>query len=252
MTSGEFNAALAKHRPIEGANLSRVEWTDAQCGDARLIDCIVEDAHLKDASFAGAHLVRCRFIRCRFAHVDFRGATLEDCVFTDKAASTGSIFAFSELREARLLRCDLSFCHFDRCKLFANEMNKCNLLGTRFDHVDFSHAYGRKVTPSKGALRRCNFELAHLAGIRLPECDLSGSIFREADLTDADLTGANLRDCDFEKCELLRAKFAGADLRQAKIAGLNILSLGSIMGLKISQHQQWLLLAALGIEVHPD
>jgi len=66
------------------------------------------------------------------------------------------------------------------------------------------------------------------------------------------LTGANLRDCDLEKCELVRAKLADADLRHAKIAGLNVLSLGSIKGLKVSQDQQWLLLAGLGIEVHPD
>jgi fluoroquinolone resistance protein len=131
-------------------------------------------------------------------------------------------------------------------------MDRCNLLGARFSHADFSHAYGRKVTPIKAKLHRCNFELAQMAGIRLPECDLSASNFREADLTDADLTGANLRDCDLEKCELLRAKLAGADVRGAKIAGLNLLSLGSMQGLKVSQAQQWLLLAGLGIEVHPD
>jgi fluoroquinolone resistance protein len=55
-----------------------------------------------------------------------------------------------------------------------------------------------------------------------------------------------------EKCELLRAKLAGADVRGAKISGLNLLSLGTMQGLKVSQEQQWLLLAALGIEVHPD
>src|ERR1700732_5325657 len=93
MTSAEFHAALASGSPIEGADLSNIEWKDAQCAEAKFL--------------------RCRFIRCRFAHVDFRGATFEDCIFTDKAASTGTTFAFSELREARLIRCDLSFCHID-------------------------------------------------------------------------------------------------------------------------------------------
>ena len=59
-------------------------------------------------------------------------------------------------------------------------------------------------------------------------------------------------DCDLEKCELLRAKLAEADLRHARIPGLNVLILGTINGLKVSQDQQWLLLAGLGIEVHPD
>ena len=131
-------------------------------------------------------------------------------------------------------------------------MERCNLLGARFNHADFSHSMGRKLAPIKASMRRCNFELAQMSGIRLPECDLSGSIFREADLTDADLTGANFRDCDLEKCELLRAKLADADIRGAKIAGLNLLALGTMQGLRVSQDQQWLLLAGLGIEVHAD
>ena len=232
LTTRGLQAALAKGAPIEDADLSAIDWKDLACDEANFI--------------------RCRFIGCRFAHTDFRGATFEDCIFTDKAASKGSTLAFTELREARLLRCDLSFCHFDRSKLFDIKMDRCNLLGARFDHADFSHTIGRKVVPIKATLHRCNFEIASLAGVRLPQCDLSGSIFREADLTDADLTGAILRDCDLEKCELLRAKLAEADLRGAKIAGLNLLSLATMQGLKVSQDQQWMLLAALGIEVHPD
>ncbi len=231
-TYNDLQAAIEEGLPIEDADLSQLDWKDAQC--------------------AGATFIRCRFIGCRFGHADFRGATLEECIFTDKATSKGSTFAFSELREARLIRCDLSFCLFDRCKLFDIAMDKCNLLGARFEHADFSHSYGRKVTPNKATIHRCNFEIAQLVGVRLPQCDLSGSSFREADLTDADLTGANLRDCDLEKCELLRAKLAGADVRGAKVAGLNLLSLGSMQGLRVSQEQQWLLLAGLGIEVHPD
>jgi fluoroquinolone resistance protein len=232
MTSKELGVALEAGLPIEDIDLSGAEWAEREC--------------------EGVIFHRCRFIGCRFTHVNFRGATFEDCIFLDKATSTGSTFVFGELREARLLRCDLSFCTFDRCKLFAIEMERCNLLGARFNHADFSHAMGRKLAPIKASLRRCNFELAQMAGIRLPECDLSGSIFREADLTDADLTGANFRDCDLEKCELLRAKLADADIRGGKIAGLNLLGLGSMQGLKVSQQQQWLLLAALGIEVHAD
>ena len=196
--------------------------------------------------------MRCSFIGCRFAHADFRGATFEECIFTDKAASAGSTFAFAELREARLIRCDLSFCHFDRCKLFAIEMDRCNLLGARFNGADFSHSFGKKVVQTKAAIRRCNLDVTNLTAIRLPQCDLSGSSFREADLTDADLSGANLQECDLQECELLRANLATADLRRAKIAGLNVLSLRSVQGLKVSADQQWLLLAAIGIEVHPD
>jgi len=184
---------------------------------------------------------------CRFSRRDDGGLHLYR---QDRIG--GLSIRFSELREARLLRCDLSFCIFERSKLFSIEMEKCNLLGARFNHADFSHSFARKTTTTKASMRRCNFELASLASIRLPGCDLSESIFREADLTDADLSEANMRRCDLEKCGLLRAKLDDADMRGAKIAGLNLLSLASMKGLKVSQDQQWMLLAELGIEVHPE
>src|ERR1700733_12263640 len=112
MTTEELHAAIANGDPVDGEDLSNVDWTDAQCAEAKFI--------------------RCRFIKCRFAHADFRGASFENCIFTDKAASTGSTFAFTELREARLIRCDLSFCHFDRSKLFDVQIARCSLIRARF------------------------------------------------------------------------------------------------------------------------
>ena len=165
MTTDQLFDALSNGDPIEDADLSMVDWKDASCAEAKFI--------------------RCRFIRCRFAHTDFRGATFEDCIFTDKEASAGATFAFTEMREARLLRCDLSFCHFDRARLFDIRMERSNLLGARFTGADFSHSFGRKVVQVKAVIRKCNLDVTNLVGIRLPQCDLSGSSFREADLTDA-------------------------------------------------------------------
>src|SRR5262245_27994497 len=116
LTTKFLAAALSSGSPIEDADLAEVDWKDLAC--------------------EGTTFVRCRFIGGRFAHTDFRGASFEECIFTDKAASKGATFAFSEMREARLTRCDLSFCHFDRCKLFDLTMERCNLLGARFNNVD--------------------------------------------------------------------------------------------------------------------
>ena len=155
MTIDELHRAISNGAPVEDADLSHLEWKDFSC--------------------VGAKFVRCRFIGCRLAHVDFRGATFEDCIFTDKTALRGSTFAFSNLREARMTRCDLSFCLIDRCKLFAIEMDRCNLLGARFNNVDFSQSLSRKLVQTRAALRRCNLDVANIAAIRLPQCDLSGS-----------------------------------------------------------------------------
>src|SRR5271170_7655126 len=69
ITTEELLAAIATELPIEDADISSVDWKDLRCD--------------------GASFLRCRFVGCRFAYVDFRGATFEDCVFTDKATSTG-------------------------------------------------------------------------------------------------------------------------------------------------------------------
>jgi hypothetical protein len=84
MTIDQLHAAIDKGSLIEDADLSSLEWKDRSC--------------------AGATFLRCRFIGCRFAHVDFRGASFTACIFTDKVASRGAVFAFSELREARSLQ----------------------------------------------------------------------------------------------------------------------------------------------------
>jgi fluoroquinolone resistance protein len=92
-------------------------------------------------------------------------------------------------------------------------------------------------------------ELASLAGLRLPSCDLSGSRLREANLEGADLTGADLRDCDLFQAELDGARLDRADLTGAEISGLNLLRLASFSGMKINANQQYALLAALGVDV---
>ena len=232
MTTEQLLNAIANGDTIEDADLSEVDWKDLSCAEAKFI--------------------RCRFMRCRFAHTDIRAASFEDCIFADKEASVGATFAFTEMHEAHLIRCDLSFCHFDRARLFDIHMERCNLLGARFTGADFSHSLGRKVVQFKASIRKCNLDVTNLVGIRLPQCDLSGSSFREADLTDADLSGANLQESMLEEAELLRADLSDADLRRAKFAGLDIRSLKRVKGMKISADHQWLLLAALGIEVDPD
>jgi fluoroquinolone resistance protein len=231
LSTDRFFAILAEQGTIENADLSSVDWNDADCDEARL--------------------VKCRLIGCRFAHTKFRAAWFEDCIFTDRAKSTGSVFAFSELSNARFHRCDLSFCAFDRSNLFNIDMEKCTLRGARFVSADFAKSFGRSVVAPKASMRECNFELAALGGVRLPQCNLSGSSFHEADLVRADLSGADLRYADLEGTELSEAKLAKADLRGAKIAGLNLLALATRDGMKIDASQQWLLLTALGIEVDP-
>ena len=148
----------------------------------------------------------------------FSGASFEDCIFTDKTALRGSTFAFSNLREVRLRVRPVVLCHRSM-QTVRVEMDRCNLLGARFNLVDFSQSFSRKLIQTRATFRRCNLDVTNLAAIRLPQCDLSGSSLREADLTGADLTGANLQQCDLQECDLTRANLADADFAAPKSRG---------------------------------
>ena len=98
----------------------------------------------------------------------------------------------------------------------------------------------------------CNFELADLAGARMPGCELVRSRFRETDLSDADLEGADLSGADLFGAIVDGAKLAGADLRGAEVSGLDLRRLASYEGLKITTEQQYRLLNAMGLDVHVE
>ena len=196
--------------------------------------------------------MNCRFVRCRFASVDLRNASFEGCSFADDQGHKGVQFAFSRLDMARFARCDLSFAALDRSDLYGIEMETCNLRGAVFTKVDFARAFGRKLIKYAGAIKGCNLELADLTEVRMPDCDLNSSSFREAVLIDADLQGADLRGCDFIQALTAGAKLARADLRGAELGGLNLMELASVSGMMVSMDQQYQLLTAMGVDVYPE
>jgi uncharacterized protein YjbI with pentapeptide repeats len=131
-------------------------------------------------------------------------------------------------------------------------MDACNLLGAAFPRSGFSRAFGRNVVRAAATLTDCNFDLADLAAIRLPGCDISRSRFREADLSRADLEGAQMQGADLFGAIVDEARLAGADLRGAEVSGLDIRRLATYQDLKITPDQQYRLLDALGIDVQSD
>ena len=237
---------------LQGETVAGFEWADADLTEAVFVDCVIEDLQLGAVVLEGARFQRCRLGRGRFARADLREAVFEDCVLSDGAAHAGATFAFCRLDMARFVRCDLSFARFDRSELHGVTLEDCNLRGAKFDRVDFTRSLGRLRTRPSATFRRCNFHLADLTEASLPGCDLAGSQFRETDLSGADLEGADLRDADLFGALLGEAKLAGADLRGAEVSGLDLLSLATRAGLKITLDQQYPLLTAMGIDVHVE
>lgn len=247
---------MAQKTPTAGghvtdANLSGFDWVDADLAEAVFEDCLIQDAQFSSTVLAGARFKNCRIARCRAAHADLREAVFEDCGFADAESRTGLTVAFSQLDQASFKNCDLTLSQFDRSSLYGVQMKDCNLRGARFHRADFSRQFGRNIVRTEAVFQDCNLELAELIGARLAGCDLSRSNLREADLSEADLEGADLRDADLFGTLLAEAKLAGADLRGAEVSGLNLLALASREGLKVTADQQYRLLTALGVDVHP-
>ena len=72
---------------------------------------------------------------------------------------------------------------------------------------------GRRATPGPNRRdARLDLRNTHLAGVVIPEADLSG----------ADLSGASLRRADLRRATLSRADLSGADLSQATLREANL------------------------------
>jgi fluoroquinolone resistance protein len=237
---------------VRATDLSHLDFADADLSAARFEDCTLIDAKLTGVCFDSASFVRCRFVRVRMTNCDLRDAVLEDCSFADDQGYVGGQFAFARLDQTRFSRCDLSFASFDRSGLFGVDMERCNLRGATFSRTDFGRTFGRKLTKWAGKFRSCNLELTDMSDIRMPDCDLSGSIMREALLLGADFEGADMRDCDLVQALTAGTKLARADLRGADLGGLNLAELGSREGMMVSANQQFGLLQAMGLDVCPD
>jgi fluoroquinolone resistance protein len=248
----QLRTKIDQQTPVEAASFTDTGWQDFDGEDARFIGCRFIGTAFTGTRFTAASFTNCQFARCRFSHADLRDTVFEGCDFTDRNDPAGCAFVFTDLRQAKFVKCDLSLCEFSHSDLFSIEMDESTLRGARFQKVDFSHAYSRKVVHTRATFRSCNLDLADLSETRLAECDLTASRLRETDLTRADLTGASLRDCDLFTAILTGTKFAGADLRGAEISGLNLTDLASFQGMKITQAQQHTLLTGIGVDVFPE
>ena len=237
---------------VVGVCLSAVVWEEADWTGARFRECTMERSSVGGANLTDATFIDCRFVECRFSHTVLRNARFESCNFAGGDENPGCTFAFADLCEAYFLRCDLSTCRFQRADMFSITLDECRLQGAVFDQVDFARRYSRKVVTNRATFRSCKMNLVEMECCRLSECEVIDCDLREANLREADLTGTDLRDCGLHGADLTHAKLDGANLRGADVGALNLLSAASFLRVKVSQSQQFALLEAMGVSVHPD
>ena len=177
-------------------DLSHVDWSGEDIGNAVFRRCRFFDADLSEATTDGAVFEECdlsgvrfnvsthtatAFLRCTFRRTTFFGATLSGCKLT------GSEFLQATLRPLHVQGGDWSF-----VRLRGADLSGVDLTGVRLREADLTDA--------------------DLTRAVLRDCDLDGARFSHATLRDADLRGASLEAVDHLTLSLDRTRL---DLSQA-------------------------------------
>ncbi len=182
---------------------------------------------LNEGLAAGESLEGVEFEACRFDRGIFEGAALRDCSFTD--------------------------CVFSGCNL-----NRVDLVGSRFSDTTFVDCTALAVTWGRAGaaplsarpwdFTRCRLDLASFQ-----EAKLAGSRFVGCSLREADFGGADASAVEFTGSDLSGAVFVATDLRGASLvdaAGYAFdPSENRVRGLRVDAFAAGTLLTAMGIVV---
>jgi uncharacterized protein YjbI with pentapeptide repeats len=115
-----------------------------------------------------------------------------------------------ELRDSRMVDCDLSNAEWDRLRLVRVTLERCRLTGLRI-----LHGRGSRVTFLNCQARYLQLEQCRWTEARFQDCQLM-----EASVLDCDLGGAVFRDCDLTGSVVSRSRLHGADIRGCDTSGL--------------------------------
>lgn len=122
---------------------------------------------------------------------------------------------------------DLSGISLSRRHLPHVDLNRCNLIGTHFNHADISYSDLERANLSSSSLQRADLTGAHC--LRMTACgsNFAGAKLTRTRITDADLTNANLTDlsseaADLSGTDLSRSNLFQADLRSATLTNAKL------------------------------
>ena len=229
-----------------------VTFDDLDSTGCQFTRCLFQSPAVRGADFSESQFRNCTFEPARFASCKFVGAQFEDCAFFIPGQKKGCTFAFCELRNVEMARCNFSVNSFERCDLYNLRATDCSFRGVDFNGSTFSRAISKKVVLTKAKFDKCNFSFADMSGLALQGCELLSCKLSETALFDTDLSDAAMTGSIIDRAEWDRARLSRADLRGATISGLNLALLADYAGLTISESEQQSILGQLGVNVSPD
>lgn len=190
---------------------------DEVCSETRLERVAITDVSLSELGCEKAVVRESLLARVRF----------------DAAMSTAL-----ELKDGRLIACDLSNVTWESPTLIRTELRECRLTGTTI-----AEGYFQNV-----GFTGCRMHLAHLRfsifrRVRFENCILNG-----ADFQGSDLTCGVFRNCDLQGAQFSQAKLRGTDFRGSQLAGIQA-GVKDIAGALFDPLQALDLVRLLGVDI---
>ncbi|HBN08628.1 MAG TPA: pentapeptide repeat-containing protein [Cyanobacteria bacterium UBA8530] len=144
----------------------------------------------------------------------------------ERSVFSGTSFRRLKLRDARLLKCDLSnadwsYAAFDRVEFLEGRLTGLKAIEAKFRDILFAECKADLAL----------FRYASFRDVRFDECNL-----READFLGADLRGVSFYGCDLQGANFSGAKLELADFRGARLEGI-VLQPADLKGLIIDSDQ---------------
>ena len=208
--SGAVLPRLVQLQPT--ANLSNIDFTDAELSRARLWQ-----SRFSGTVMSGARLLDASLDRADLRGVDMRGADLSGAQLPDADLRNSDLGPRNrvgewatgwEARVTRLRGAQLQGADLRGATLCSADLQMARMAGVNLDNADLSGANLRSADLKSAVLYEAN-----LARANLSNADLGGfgADLRRANLTGADLTGANLSLAILAGATLTDANLSGAD-----------------------------------------
>lgn len=203
-------------RDLTAADLSGMDWRNANFSDALLEGVNFAGANLSGANFSGAVLARAKLNNSNMSQAQFVGANLGAADLT-ACSAPGADFTKAKMADANLTLADLSNTNLTDCDLLSVRLHGTNLSGVKAAGAKFLQV---NFNPSPDGLMGEGIDKA--MDENMPEFDMRGIRFAGADLTKALFLQCQMDETDFRGACLDKAVFLSANGKQVNFSGASL------------------------------
>jgi len=157
-------------RTLEGATFSQCTLLEADCRDAKFIDCTFQNSALSSVKIDGA-VLQAEFTECKIEGINFFTAKREVLSINfDRCLIRHSSFAELKLKKVKFTGCTLINVDFADADLTEADFSSstfedCVFRNTNLTKADFRHATGYAVNPTFNKVKGAIFNVPEVLGL---------------------------------------------------------------------------------------